>query len=91
MRLEKGNKDITVDRLTVFSACLNPAFETAGLQKNPHTAPDATLEDTLEQAIFQAGGILESNMGSLEKLRWDRSSRTDKSVHSLATVGTDCC
>ncbi|GAB4820186.1 hypothetical protein N2152v2_007232 [Parachlorella kessleri] len=56
------------------------------LQKNPHTAPDATLEDTLEQAIFQAGGILESNRGSLEKLRWQRSSRTDKSVHSLATV-----
>jgi hypothetical protein len=59
----------------------------AGLQMNRHSAPDATIEDKLEQAIFKAGGILESNLGALDKLRWSRSSRTDKSVHSLSTVG----
>ena len=45
-----------------------------------------TIEHCLEAAIFAAGGILPSNMGSLKKLSWSRSSRTDKSVHSLATV-----
>lgn len=106
-------------------------------------APEATVEDALEEAIFRAGGILPSNRGQLSKARhgaaahacgccmvvvagpcralsglrqaspaccwlllcllrlllrlpsalgrilqvsWSRSSRTDKSVHSLATV-----
>lgn len=57
-----------------------------GLQVQRTTAPDATIESSLEQALFAAGMILESNMGSLTKLRWTRSSRTDKQVHSLATV-----
>lgn len=56
-----------------------------GLQAQ-RSAPGVTIEDSLEAAIFAAGGILPSNMGSLNKLRWTRSSRTDKSVHSLATV-----
>ncbi|BBN16653.1 tRNA pseudouridine38-40 synthase [Marchantia polymorpha subsp. ruderalis] len=47
-----------------------------------------TIEGELEKAIFKAGGILESNYGSLEKVSWSRSSRTDKGVHSLATVIT---
>jgi tRNA pseudouridine38-40 synthase len=45
-----------------------------------------TVEDALQQAIFKAGGIIASNLGSPSKLGWSRSSRTDKSVHSLATV-----
>ena len=45
-----------------------------------------TIEDVLESAIFDAGGILESNRGSLGKIGWSRSSRTDKRVHSLSTV-----
>jgi tRNA pseudouridine38-40 synthase len=57
-----------------------------GLQAQPDNAPQQTIEDALEAAIFAAGGILPSNMGSLKKLGWSRSSRTDKSVHSLATV-----
>lgn len=44
------------------------------------------MEDALQQAIFKAGGIIASNLGSPSKLGWSRSSRTDKSVHSLATV-----
>eukprot|EP00887_Chlorella_sp_A99_P000194 scaffold13.g194.t1 len=57
-----------------------------GLQVQQATAPQETIEDELEAAIFKAGGILESNMGRLSKLKWSRSSRTDKSVHSLSTV-----
>lgn len=52
----------------------------------PSNAPSETIEDALEAAIFAAGGILPSNMGALKKLGWSRSSRTDKSVHSLSTV-----
>ncbi|KAL3682284.1 hypothetical protein R1sor_000306 [Riccia sorocarpa] len=52
--------------------------------------PDAvkTIEGELEKAIFKAGGILDTNYGHLEKVSWSRSSRTDKGVHSLATVIT---
>lgn len=45
-----------------------------------------TIEKELETAIFKAGGIRESNFGDLQKIRWARSSRTDKGVHSLATI-----
>ena len=45
-----------------------------------------TVEDVLEDAIYRAGGILDSNRGSLGKINWSRSSRTDKRVHSLSTV-----
>eukprot|EP00250_Pteridium_aquilinum_P000049 c10064_g1_i1 orf=500-2077(-) len=57
-----------------------------GLQIQRSTAAGQTIEQELETAIFRAGGILESNFGSLEKIRWMRSSRTDKGVHSLSTV-----
>ncbi len=35
---------------------------------------------------LQAGFIAPSNYGDLFKIKWTRSSRTDKGVHSLATV-----
>jgi tRNA pseudouridine38-40 synthase len=61
-----------------------------GLQMQPSqtgVVPGArTVEDVLEDAIFKSGGILESNRGSLTKIKWSRSSRTDKRVHSLSTV-----
>ncbi len=38
------------------------------------------IEDELEQAIYKAGGIIESNFGNLSKISWARSSRTDKGV-----------
>ncbi|KZV25771.1 tRNA pseudouridine synthase-like [Dorcoceras hygrometricum] len=44
------------------------------------------VEGELEKAIFSSGGIRESNFGDLHKIGWARSSRTDKGVHSLATV-----
>ena len=45
-----------------------------------------TIESELEQALAKAGRVLESNVGAHHKMGWSRSSRTDKGVHSLATV-----
>eukprot|EP00249_Psilotum_nudum_P016582 c25894_g1_i1 orf=161-1684(+) len=59
-----------------------------GLQIQRSLATGKTIEEELEKAIFKSGGILETNFGSLEKIGWMRSSRTDKGVHSLSTVVT---
>lgn len=59
-----------------------------GLQIQRDSASTVTIEDELENAILKAGGMLESNYGNLHKVGWKRSSRTDKGVHSLATVIT---
>ncbi|CAI9107112.1 OLC1v1006400C1 [Oldenlandia corymbosa var. corymbosa] len=53
-------------------------------QKDQHALP--TIEGELEKAIYKAGGIRDSNYGNLQKIGWARSSRTDKGVHSLATM-----
>ncbi|XP_077222581.1 pseudouridine synthase family protein [Tasmannia lanceolata] len=57
-----------------------------GLQMQRDASAFSTIEAELETAIFKAGGIKESNYGNLHKLGWDRSSRTDKGVHSLSTM-----
>nr|XP_027187691.1 putative tRNA pseudouridine synthase [Cicer arietinum] len=57
-----------------------------GLQIQPDQHSLSTVEKELESAIFKAGGIRDSNLGDLEKIGWARSSRTDKGVHSLATI-----
>ncbi|KYR00240.1 hypothetical protein DLAC_03399 [Tieghemostelium lacteum] len=44
------------------------------------------LENVLEKAMFIAGHILPTNLGDLNRIKWERSSRTDKGVHSLCTV-----
>ncbi|PPS03928.1 hypothetical protein GOBAR_AA16739 [Gossypium barbadense] len=54
------------------------------LQRDEHEL--STIENELETAIFKAGGIRDSNYGDLHKIAWARSSRTDKGVHSLATM-----
>lgn len=54
------------------------------MQRDEHSLP--TIEGELETALFKAGGIRESNYGNLQKIAWARSSRTDKGVHSLATM-----
>jgi tRNA pseudouridine38-40 synthase len=58
----------------------------AGLQANRQLPELATIEGVLETAIFKAGQITEANFGDFRKTKWSRSSRTDKGVHSLATV-----
>ena len=47
-----------------------------------------TVDDHIEDALFQWGGILLPNYRSrgLQRLKWSRSSRTDKGVSSLCTV-----
>ncbi|KAJ4971390.1 hypothetical protein NE237_004489 [Protea cynaroides] len=57
-----------------------------GLQKQFDDNSLSTIEAELEIAIFKAGGIRDSNFGDLQKIGWDRSSRTDKGVHSLSTM-----
>ncbi|XP_043687160.1 putative tRNA pseudouridine synthase [Telopea speciosissima] len=57
-----------------------------GLQKQLDEDSLSTIEAELETAIYKAGGIRDSNFGYLHKIGWDRSSRTDKGVHSLATM-----
>lgn len=56
------------------------------IQRDEHAL--STIEGELEKAIFKAGGIRDSNFGDLHKIGWARSSRTDKGVHSLATMVT---
>lgn len=57
-----------------------------GLQMQRDEHQLSTIEGELEKAIFKAGGIRDSNFGNLYKIGWARSSRTDKGVHSLATM-----
>ncbi|CAG9332643.1 unnamed protein product [Blepharisma stoltei] len=45
-----------------------------------------TVEGVMEQALFQAGCISESNRHDLEKIKWSRVSRTDKGVHAILTI-----
>ncbi|KAL5758865.1 hypothetical protein ACOSP7_021476 [Xanthoceras sorbifolium] len=54
------------------------------MQRDEHSL--STIEGELEAAIYKAGGIRDSNYGNLQKIAWARSSRTDKGVHSLATM-----
>ncbi|KAK9279260.1 hypothetical protein L1049_012938 [Liquidambar formosana] len=54
------------------------------MQRDEHSL--STIEEELESAIYKAGGIRDSNFGNLHKIGWERSSRTDKGVHSLATT-----
>lgn len=45
------------------------------------------IEGVLFKGLYKAGFILPSNFeGGLSKIGWDRSSRTDKGVHSVSTV-----
>ncbi|EWM23644.1 trna pseudouridine synthase mitochondrial [Nannochloropsis gaditana] len=54
-----------------------------GMQMNPGAI---TIEAELEKAMYEAGCIKEANFGSLQKIGWSRSGRTDKGVHAAAQV-----
>jgi tRNA pseudouridine38-40 synthase len=47
-----------------------------------------TIDMAVRRALFCAGMIGSRNVGSLSKIGWQRSSRTDKGVHSAMTVVT---
>ena len=63
---------------------------------NTHNAQierGSTVDDVVEDAMFSWGGILMPNYRSrgLQRLKWSRSSRTDKGVSSLCTVVSARC
>lgn len=67
------------------------AYVGAGYKGNTHNAQavrGTTVDDVVEDALFRWGGILLPNYRSkgLQRLKWSRSSRTDKGVSSLCTV-----
>ena len=45
-----------------------------------------TAEHKLEEALHKAGAISDDNRGTLQKISWSRSGRTDKGVHALGQV-----
>lgn len=45
-----------------------------------------TIESKLEMALYESGYIRESNHLNLEKIKWSRSSRTDKGVHASKVI-----
>ena len=69
-----------------FSYIRDGRYETFSIHNSSPTILSIyiAIEQELETAIFKAGGILESNLGSLEKIKWMRSSRTDKGVLNLS-------
>lgn len=56
------------------------------MQVNRALPASETVEGTLESALHAAGFIADTNMGDFDRIRWSRSSRTDKGVHSLSLV-----
>ncbi|KAF5832298.1 hypothetical protein DUNSADRAFT_11835 [Dunaliella salina] len=57
-----------------------------GSSINRSLGDGATIEQVLEDAIFKANLVLETNYQSFSRMHWSRASRTDKGVHSLGTV-----
>ena len=45
-----------------------------------------TIENVIQQALFQRGFILESNMKEPKRVKWSRAARTDKKVHALCNA-----
>jgi tRNA pseudouridine(38-40) synthase len=58
-----------------------------GLQWN-HDPTNPTVEEKMLNALHDAGFISDENMGKdvMQKLGWQRSSRTDKGVHALKNL-----
>jgi len=86
----RGPAVVDVDAMTCVRRYRSVAvYVHAGLQIQRIQTGDSevtTIEAELEQALAKAGRVLESNLGAHHKMGWSRSSRTDKGVHSLATV-----
>ena len=64
----------TTAKRKVALFCGYEGTEYRGLQMQRETAPEETVEDALEEAIFRAGGILASNRGNLKKVRVRRAT-----------------
>ncbi|CAI5743733.1 unnamed protein product [Peronospora destructor] len=55
----------------------------SGMQMNEGVS---TIEAELERALYEAGGIAETNYGFLQKIGWSRAARTDKGVHAAGQL-----
>jgi tRNA pseudouridine38-40 synthase len=76
-----GETKRTKRKIVLWVGYLGTGYK--GLQKN-RSVP--TLEGELENALYKAGLISPQNYGTLRKIRWSRSSRTDKGVHALKAI-----
>lgn len=65
-------------------------MDRVGSAINRHLGATETIEGVLEIAIHKAGLVTDANFGDLNKIGFSRASRTDKGVHSLASVGGSC-
>lgn len=52
----------------------------SGSQKNKGVR---TVEEEIEKALFAHKLIAKHNFGDLQKIAWNRATRTDKKVHAL--------
>ncbi|KAF3616270.1 hypothetical protein FXO38_34637 [Capsicum annuum] len=82
---------LLVSMLLKLVSLLSSAIRSTIQPAEPALSAECTLqliaiEGELEKSIFKAGGIRDSNFGNFYKIGWARSSRTDKGVHSLATM-----
>lgn len=57
-----------------------------GLQIQMGPNPQRAIENVLHDAIYEAGMMLPTNRSDPHRLKWSRSSRTDRGVHSLGSV-----
>lgn len=76
-KAKKGKKR----KVAVFFAYVGEGYH--GMQRNPGVH---TLEDEMEKALHLAGGISKDNFGTLQKIHWMRSARTDKGVSAVGQV-----
>ncbi|KAG2381484.1 hypothetical protein C9374_006473 [Naegleria lovaniensis] len=61
-------------------------FGLKGSQIQLHVAPEYTIEGIIAKKLFKHNLVKESNYVNPDHLRLDRSTRTDKGVHSLANL-----
>ncbi|KAJ7534206.1 hypothetical protein O6H91_13G083800 [Diphasiastrum complanatum] len=68
-------------KIALFVAYCGVGYQ--GMQRNPGAV---TIEGDLEEALFKAGAIAESNFGDPWKVEWMRAARTDKGVSAVGQV-----
>lgn len=68
-------------KVAIFVAYSGVGYQ--GMQRNPGAI---TIEGELEEALFRAGAIAQSNFGDPKKIDWMRAARTDKGVSAVGQV-----
>ncbi|KAK8964678.1 putative tRNA pseudouridine synthase [Platanthera guangdongensis] len=68
-------------KVAIFLSYCGAGYQ--GMQKNPGAR---TIEGELEEALFLAGAVPESDRGNSKRYDWARSARTDKGVSASGQV-----